>query len=282
MDYYKILGIERTATQEDIKESYRKLVMEHHPDKGGDPEKFKQLNEAYEILKDPDKRQEHDNPHTHFNFNSSDFRGGSNPFAESIFSNMFSQGFGQSRMQRNRDITLRVSVDLKDVFTGKQTNLRYNLNSGSIENINLNIPAGAKTGDNIRYQGLGDDSHTNAPRGDLLIKVVVNDHPDWVRDMNNIATKRTINVFDLLLGCVIVIETLDDRKVKLTVPKGTKPGTILSITGYGIPDIHTQRRGNLYVQIETVIPKIDDTEILQKLSELKQNIEENTINGRTV
>jgi DnaJ-class molecular chaperone len=272
MDHYSILGVPKTATPEEIKQAYKKKVKEHHPDRGGDEEHFKRINEAYEILSNSDKRTVYDNPNPGFNFTSQDFGQGFNPFANSPFGDVFGQQFGFNRTPRNRDITLAASLDLADVITGKSLIMQYTLNSSKLETVTVDVPAGAKHGDTIRYQGLGDDGHGRYPRGDLLVKIKVNKKKDWERDGNNLITRRTINVFDLMLGCAILVITLDGKTVNLKIPKGTRSGQIFSINGYGVPDLNTKQRGNLYVEIQAEIPKLDDEAILKEIETLRNKL----------
>lgn len=279
MDHYKVLGVSRTASQDEIKQSYRKMAMKHHPDRGGDVEQFKRINEAYDVLKDTTKRSQYDQPQpqpqNNFDFRSQNFAQGRNPFAGSPFEDFFNryQG-GNAGGFKGKDITVRVIIDLKDIITGKAELVQYRLQNGAVETVSVEIPAGARQGDTIRYDRLGDITDARLPRGDLYVKVHIREPHNWSRDGNNIVTKRKINVFDILLGCVILIETLDQKRVSLTVPKGTKIGTILSIPGYGIPDLRTKKKGNMYIQIDVEIPKITDLAVLSKVEELKKMIEE--------
>jgi DnaJ-class molecular chaperone len=266
MDHYSTLGVPRTASPEEIKIAYRKLAMKHHPDRGGDHNTIAKINEAYETLSDPAKKQNYDVPqHQGFNFNSSQFHGG-NPFED-----VFSQ-FGMRGMPRNKDLTLLARVDLKDVLIGKNLVASYRLSTGKQETVEIDVPAGARDGDTVRYTGLGDDGNPRFPRGDLYVKIKVDNVKDWRREDNNLYTKKQVNLFDILLGCAILIETLDDRTVQLTIPKGTKPGTTFSITDYGIPDLHTRRKGNMFVQIEPIIPDMTNTVLYSKLQELNELI----------
>lgn len=272
MDHYSILGVPRTATPEEIKQAYKKKVKEHHPDRGGDEELFKRINEAYEILSNSDKRSAYDNPNPGFSFNSQDFGQGFNPFGNNPFSDVFNQQFGFNRTPRNRDITLAANLDLADVITGKSLIMQYKLNSSRLETVTVDVPPGAKHGDTIRYQGLGDDGNGRHPRGDLLVRIKVNKKKDWERDGNNLITRKTINVFDLMLGCAILIVTLDDKKVNLKIPKGTRPGQIFSINGYGVPDLNTRQRGNLYVEIQAEIPKLEDEAVLKEIETIRNKL----------
>lgn len=267
MDYYTILGIPRTASQEEIKKAYRKLAMKHHPDKGGDEAKFKEINEAYDTLSDTNKKTAYDNPQPGFSFRSQDFNG---PFGGTPFDDLFS-GFAR-RTPRNRDITISADVDLKDVITGKSLISQYRLQSGRLETVTIEVPQGAKHGDTIRYHALGDDGDGRFPRGDLHVKIRVKKHKHWDREDNNLITKKTVNIFDFLLGSVIIIETLDNKRLELKIPQGTRPGQIFSISGYGIPDLNTGRRGNIFVKMDVEVPKIEDENILEQIREIKTKL----------
>ena len=275
MDYYRILGVNKNSTPEDIKKAYRKQVKQHHPDRGGDAEYFKRINEAYEILSNSDKRSAYDNPQPDFNFNSSHFRHpNSNPF-QNGFADMFSQQFGfrQPNRPMNKDISLAATISLKDVLTGKNVVMQYRLGSGKIETVDVTIPPGAKNGDTIRFENLGDDSRRQFPRGNLNVRIKVQKNTEYLREGNDLVTKKTVNVFDILLGCVIIIKTLDDKSVKLKIPKAMKPGTILSIPGYGLPDLNNPRqRGKLLVQVNTEIPDIANEALLEEIQNIRNRI----------
>jgi DnaJ-class molecular chaperone len=181
MDYYNILGVNRNASQEELKKAYKKLVMEHHPDRGGDHDHFAKINEAYETLKDPAKRSAYDNPQPQFNFRS----GNANDLHD-----IFSQFFGQHTIvRRNKDIRLSVTLTLEDVAVGKEILGSYTMPSGRTETSNFKIPAGVEHGEVIKFKGLGDDSHPNLDRGDLLVQVRVANHNRYQRDGSNIFIK---------------------------------------------------------------------------------------------
>jgi len=263
MDYYSILGVDRNADQNQIKQAYRTLVKQHHPDHGGDAEQFKRVNQAYETLKDPASRQQYDNPQAQFDGN---FAG--HPF-EDLFSSIFRQ---QRRQMRNRDIRIRVDIDLKDCLTGKSLIVSYMLGNGEQSNITIEIPPGIKTGDTIRYQGLGDNSIGQLPRGELHAVINVINPSGWQRDNNDLVINKTINVLDLMTGCATIVETLEGGKVSLNIPRGTKPETTFSIKGYGIPDVNTKARGNLYVKIKADVPNILDPNIIVQLQQIKKQL----------
>jgi curved DNA-binding protein len=267
MDYYAVLGVSRSASQDDIKRAFRKLAMQYHPDKGGDEAKFKQINEAYSVLGDPAKRTEYDNPvpQNHgFHFNNTHFD----------FNDIFSQAFGgaQRRQRINRDVTIVVTLELADVITGKKLVARYSLPSGRIEESNIDIPPGVDQGLGIRFEGLGDNSIPNLPRGDLIVRIKVNSHPIWKREGRDLYTSKRINIFDCVLGTTLEVNTLDGKSLQVKIPPGTQPNATFNLPGYGIPDIRTGTSGNAYLQLHGVTPKITDPNILMQIETIKNEI----------
>ena len=267
MDLYTVLGVPRSASPEEIKKAYKKKAMQHHPDKGGDPDQFRKVTEAYDVLSNSDKRNAYDNPQAGFSFNSQDFAHG-NPFEGTPFENIFRQ----RQTPRNRDISVPVNVTLKDVIIGNRMAVSYQLSTGRVETVTIDIPPGAKHGDQIRYEGLGDEGNKNYPRGNLIVHIRLQKNRDWVREGDNLTTKKSVNIFDFLTGGVIIVNTIDGKQVKLNIPPGTKPGTTFSITGYGIPNINNGKRGHIYVKLDAAMPKIKDAMLLEEIEQLKRKI----------
>jgi len=265
MEYYNILGVNKNSPPEDIKKAYKQLAMKHHPDHGGDGNQFAKINEAYETLKDPIKKKEYDNPQPQINFNTGNMN------------DIFSSFFGGGRPVRtNPDINITIRIGLEDAMYGKNILGRYTLRSGEESVANLNIPSGIESGQIFQVRGLGDNLNPNLPRGNLNAKIIVLSHPKFERDRLHLRTKCSINVLELILGTETDIETLDKKNIKLKIPKGTNPGTIMSIAGYGIRNHITHKIGNLYVEIKGVTPKVDDWDKIKKVKELNDELNTRT------
>ena len=264
MDYYRRLGVSKTASPEDLKQAYKKLAMRHHPDRGGDSTTFQEINEAYNTLKDPNKRRQYDNPQPEINVNSQNM--------EDVFSSFFGQ---RPQQRRNRDVKIALDLTLEEVATGKDILASYTLYSGQEATASLRIHPGIQHGEVIRYAGIGDNSVHRAPRGDLLIQCRVKAHTRFDRDRNHLRTKLNINVLDLILGSSCVIDSLTGGKIRVSIAKNTNPGTILSVAGHGLPDPRTQRVGNLYVELKGTLPKLNK-EQLEKVKQINDELSTRT------
>jgi curved DNA-binding protein len=254
MDYYSILGVNRNATPEEIRKAYKKQSMQHHPDRGGNEEKFKRINEAYSILKDPQKRQQYDNPQPQYHFNT-------NTGFEDIF--------GRRQQRRNPPFTIQADINLEDVYTGKELIANYRLPSGRVETVSITIPKGVRTGDTMRYPGMGNDIIPGAPRGDLHVKINVLNHKEFNVSGLDLTCTKKLNVFDLITGTSAEIHTPDGSRFSLKIPPKTQPDTTFNITGKGLPCDRTGRQGNIYVKVRAQIPKQIDEKLLAAINEYK-------------
>jgi curved DNA-binding protein len=262
MDYYNILGITKTASQEQIKKAYRKLAMKNHPDRGGDEKHFQKISEAYDTLSDPAKRHQYDNPQPQFRFDSGGFRTNNNPFED------FMRGFAPGQ-RKNRDVTIQIKLNLLDVLQGKALTTRYKIPSGRIKEADIDIPPGVSNGVGIRFRDLGDDSNHILPPGDLIVKVSVAEHPQWKRNGNNLEITVLCTIFDCLLGGSVKIRTLEGNDLTVTIPKGTQANAKFAIPNYGVPSVKDGRRGSIIVKINPVVPNIENEGIIKELGRIK-------------
>jgi DnaJ-class molecular chaperone len=282
MDYYSTLGINRSASQEEIKKAYKKMSMQHHPDRtGGDDSKFKEINEAYQTLNDPQKKQMYDQFGTadprqqqyrsgdfEFNFNGSSF-GGMDDIFESFFGG---SPFGNNRRrQTNRPINVAVDITLEDVLSGKTIGMEIQLPTGRTKVVTVDIPPGVEHGQTIRYRGMGEQSYPDVPPGDLNVQVRVRNHRTFQRFGDNILCETKVDAWDLMIGTKTKVATLDNRSIEINVPAGTQPDTLLSCKGEGLPNINNKRRGNLQIRIKANIPRYDKNKI-EKIINFKNGI----------
>ncbi len=282
-NHYDTLGVKETASDSEIKSAFRKLAGQHHPDKGGNEAQFKEVNEAYDTLKNTEKRQEYDAMRK-YGAQGFGARGGSSfnmndMFDDDVFQDFFS-GFGinprtgghtrvhRSRPRQNRNLNIRLTLSIKEVYVSCEKTVSVRLPSGRDEIVNIKIPAGCQDGVTFKYRGMGDDTDKNLSRGDLLVTVSVLDSDGFTRKMNDLWTDRTISAFDAMRGTEFKLQTLDNRTVNVHVPAGTQPGGVLNLKGQGMPVHDTLNiKGNIYVRINITIPTLSKNE-LEKIKDL--------------
>jgi curved DNA-binding protein len=278
MDYYSTLGLKRGATADDIKRAYRSLAMKHHPDRGGDEKRFKEIEEAYRFLSDPQKKQIVDmggDPNAQpgaggFNQGPFEFHFGSGNF-DDIFS-QFGFGGGFRQQQRNKSVSVNVEITLEDVLTGKEINAEIGLPGKNRKLINISVPPGIEHGQQIRYQGMGDDSIKNVKPGDLLVNVYVRPHQRFAREGDSLITDLTISAWDAMLGKNYIVKSIDGKDLDIKIPAGTQPGQTVRCQGYGLPNMRTKQRGTMMIRIKVDIPKNLTTEQQQLVERLRNGI----------
>lgn len=268
IDYYKILDIDNNASADDIKKAYRKLARKLHPDLNpSDKEahkKFQQINEANEVLSDPEKRKKYDqygkdwqhaeqfekqrqSRPTQESYTTGDFSEGD---FSSFFESMFGGGARQRQTKfRGQDFNAELHLQLTDVLQTHKQPLSVNGKS-----IRITIPAGVENGQVIRLKGYGAPGVNGGPAGDLYITFLVEDHPRFKRVGHDLFTTATLDLYTALLGGDTTIETLNG-KVKMKVGPETQQGTKVRLKGKGVP-IYKQegRSGDLYVTYEVKLP----------------------------
>ena len=282
-NYYDILGVSEDASNEQIKNAFKSIAKKEHPDRGGNEAVFKEANEAYDTLKSSQKRHDYD---TMRKFGGTTQGGGQHPFFnEDIFGDFFS-GFGNGDMQfnftqgpgrtrtfrsqprGNRNVQVRMALSIKEVMTENEKTINYKLPSGRDEFATVKIPAGVQHGVTFKFQGMGDDTIKNVPRGDLMVLMSVLDSDGYTRKGNDLYTDKTIDCFQAMRGYEFNLKTLDDKIIKVKVPEGTQPNTILQVKGQGMPVHKTiDIRGNLYVKVHVLIPQLSASD-LKKIKDL--------------
>ncbi|XRE44517.1 DnaJ-class molecular chaperone CbpA [Tenacibaculum discolor] len=297
IDYYKVLGINKKATAADIKKAYRKLARKYHPDTNPNDEeakkKFQQINEANEVLSNPENRKKYDEYGENWQHaeayeeakkqraSQSGFgRGGayqqysSSDFDGTDFSDFFNAAFGGGRSSgrrtaqfRGQDFNASLQLNIRDVYTSQKQVLTVN-----DKKIRITIPAGVENGQTIKIKGHGGEGINGGPKGDLYITFDIKPDINFKRDGANLYTEQAIDLYTAVLGGEVVINTFVD-KAKLKVKAGTQNGTKVRLKGKGFPKYKNEGQfGDLYVTYKIEIPTNltdEQRELFTKLSKLK-------------
>ncbi|MBQ3647032.1 MAG: DnaJ domain-containing protein [Synergistaceae bacterium] len=268
-DYYKILGVSREASADEIRKAYRKLAKQYHPDvskEKGAEEKYKEINEAYEVLKDPEKRKKYDTlgmnwqngqdftpppGWQHVEFNGGDFGGGFSDFFQTLFGN--AGGFGDifsnaSRRQHpmKRDTEVNLTLSLEDAINGGTHNLVFKTSNGK-QNINVRLPKGITEGSQIKLPGKSESG------GDIIINIHIEPHKIFEINGYDLTREIKVPVYDAVLGKDISVGTLNGE-VTVKMPPGIQDGQKLRLRGKGIPT-RDGTNGDLFVRVRIEIPR---------------------------
>lgn len=287
IDYYKILGLDKNATQEDVKKAYRKLARKFHPDLNPNDKEankmFQQINEANEVLSDPEKRKKYDQYGENWKHadefekarqaqgqsaqwsNTAFGSAGDEDAFSDFFQSLFGQGGGGGRSRsrqtkfRGQDYNAELHLTLTDVYTTHKQTLTVNG-----KNIRITIPAGIEDGQVIKLKGHGGPGVNGGPNGDLYITFVIENNTKFNRVGNDLYTTVNLDLYTAILGGDIVVDTLDG-KVKLKVKPETQNGTKIRVKGKGFPVYKQEGQfGDLFITYEIKLP----TDLTDKQKEL--------------
>jgi molecular chaperone DnaJ len=343
-NYYEILGVERSATTEEIKKSFRKVARETHPDANpNDPEaesRFKLAAEAYEVLSNPERRRKYDRGDA---IDLSDLFsgvGGLDDLLRSVFGDSGLFGSRPYRPPRGRDILVRTQVTLVEAAFGTEATVEYMAatrctvcsgsgsspgtspvtcpdcggagqvrmaqrsvfgtmmsvttcptcggegsliadpcpecsGTGAVQekvSVNVEIPPGVSSGTRLRLTGRGESGGRSGQSGDLFVEVMVADDPRFERHDSNLVHRTSIEFAEAALGIRIEVPTIDGEPTPLEIPRGTQPGSLFTIPGYGMTHLGRRRRGDLVVVVDVAVPKsldAEEEELLRRWAELR-------------
>lgn len=305
-DYYDILGVARNASAEEIKRAYRKLAMKWHPDRHkGDKaaeEKFKEINEAYAVLSDAEKRAQYDRfgaGEFRQRFSQEDiFRGfdfgsifrefgiGADIFGDLFGADErprgktrvrtfhfrtppgagFEEGFGQPGYggydfgeeyapppRKGADLIYELPITLSEAAFGAKKLITFQ-RDGTLERVEVKIPAGISTGKRLKVAGKGQPGGPRGLPGDLYVRVQVLEHPIFKREGDDLIVERPVKYTDAVLGADIDVPTIDGKTLKVKVPPGTQPGTRMRLKGYGVPHLGGGGRGDAFLRLVVEVP----------------------------
>jgi curved DNA-binding protein len=305
-DYYKILGVEKSATQDEIKKAYRKLAMKYHPDRNAGnksaEEKFKEITEANEVLSDPEKRKKYDTlganwkQYQHgggqgfedfftnfgggrrspgstdeFSGNLGDMFGGMGGGFSDFFESFFGgggRGFGGRTQQQNTavDVEAILNVTLEDVFNGSEKTINVDG-----KKLKIKVNPGTKEGQKLRLKGLGRSKTADGTKGDLYLNIHVLQHPFYEIKDNELYYNLDVDLYTAVLGGKENIRTLDGKTISIIIPEGTESESKLRLKGLGL--IENGVRGDLFVDIHVTIPinlNKEEKELFKKLKSIRQ------------
>jgi len=310
-DYYKILGVDKSATEKELKQAYRRLARKYHPDVNPDKtgqDKFKEINEAYDVLSDADKRKKYDTLGANWQqYEAYQRAGGQGPFQwggpgggnyrsvtqedlESIlgglggdtmgggvsdfFHTFFGGGFGgaspraQPRSRRGQDIEQDVEISLEEAYRGTTR-----LVDKEGRRLEIKIPAGVKPGSKVRYTGEGIAGAMGGASGDLYLRIQIAPHPTLERQGDDLKTEIPVDVYAAILGGQVHVPTLKGQ-LALKIPPATQSGKIFRLGGQGMPKLNQPNTfGDLYAQVRIVIPERltpAERELFEQLAKMRQ------------
>ena len=301
-NYYDVLGVNKKASDDEIKKAFRKLARKHHPDAGGSEEKFKEVNEAYEVLSDSKKRAQYDQYGQYFGeqgpppgYGAQGGAGGSGGFPGGfggysaggqqvdfdlgdlgdIFGSMFGGGSqggqfggfggrGKSPM-RGQDLQIETTISFDEAFNGTQLNLKT---SGGRE-LKVNVPAGATDGGKLRFRGKGEPGVNGGPAGDVYVVTKIAPHKYYSREKADVILTLPLTIGEAALGTSVTIPLPDGSKAKLKIPAGTQEGKVFRMKGKGAPKLKGNGQGDLMVKAHIVIP----TSLTKQQKELLEDFE---------
>jgi curved DNA-binding protein len=285
-DYYKILGVAKTATEEDLKKSYRKLARKYHPDVSKEPDaaaRMAELNEANEVLSDPEKRAAYDNlgaqAQAHagqdfrpppnwdagFEFSGAEYDGASrSDFFEQLFGRAARGHRTQASALRGSDHHAKIELDLLDAYQGTERTISLRSarldDMGRVVNeersLEVKIPKGIRAGQHIRLAGRGSPGLGGAPAGDLLLEVQFRPDARWRAEGRDVYQRVPLSPWEAMLGKVTTVRT-PSGETEVSFPAGWKPGRKLRLKGRGIPG---KEAGDLYLELDVVLPPANSDE----------------------
>jgi curved DNA-binding protein len=277
MDYYKVLGIQPGASDDDIKKAYRKLASKHHPDKGGDTAKFQEIQAAYDALT---------NPNSTHNTQSAGQQnwGRESPFNWEDLASVFGQRHAHTGFDpfdnifknpggpRNQDYHVDITVDLEQLYRSDSISVGLRLPSMSTHDLELKLSHDYKDGTRIRYAGLGSKAIGRAAPGDLYVTIRQRPHVRFERVGNDLIIEEKVSVWTAMTGGDLQINTIDNKILEVKINPGTQQGTLMRLRGYGMPYGANGLKGDMLVRLNISIPAVSEEDSNKTINQLKGTV----------
>lgn len=272
-DYFKTLDLNEGASEEDIRRAYKKLAMQHHPDRGGDAGQFQEIQEAYSTLTDPERRAQWEQQRAFSSAGPGNFGFSFNfgPDINDIFGQFgghpfFGQGF--RNQPKNRDLRVAIDLDLASTLNEQVKHIDIRGQDGQKRTIQVNIPKGVHSNMQMRFPGHGENHVRGIPAGDLYVEFRVHIPHGYSIDQLNITKKVSINAIDAMIGSRIDVAGIDGKTFDIMIPPATQSGTTFRIPQQGIWDVNHPVRGDLLIEITLEVPKTISADQFDKLKTL--------------
>lgn len=264
MEHYSTLGVDRNASTEDIKKAYRKLASKNHPDKGGDTATFQKIQNAYDTLIDPEKRQQYDNPMPQgFHHHTNGFpQGFEHVFSQMFGGNPFGDIFGQQRRQQQQIFRTVLNVTLEQAYNGDEQSVRLQTPT-NVELVKINVPKGIQNGNQLRIDNVIDGAS-------LLVEFRVMDHLKYDRNGNDLISNHPISILDLITGTTFQFTTISGKTLEVMVKPKTQPFIQLKLAGQGMPIMNSNAYGDQIITLKPFMPDIIDQRVIDSITESKK------------
>jgi curved DNA-binding protein len=263
MNAHQVLGVSPSATEDEIKKAYRKLAKEHHPDKGGDEAKFKEISLAYEQLTNPQPSFNAQHGQHSYDTSFDDL------FNSGAFRDMFNQRYGWQNNGKGSNINMNLTITMEEAYRGTERQVQI-----ATKTIKVTIYPGAFEGQKLKVKGYGQRGMTEEQNGDLIIIVHILQHDLYIKDQLGLHLVKEIDLYSAILGGEEIIDIFGD-KIKFTIPSGTQNASSLRIRGKGFPVYgNVTQRGDVYVRVMVSLPSNlteEQKELFMKLKQLSNN-----------
>lgn len=270
MTHYDTLGISESASQDEIKKAYRKLANQHHPDKGGDTNRFQQIQSAYETLGDNNRRAQYDAERRgmggfRFTVNGQDMGSGMPHEMEEMLRNFgfaFGHGFANHgdpfnvfrQPRKNKDMQIELVINLASTLQEQTKIINVKTSTGDTYPVEVKIPRGVRPGSNVKYPGLGDNFFASLPRGDLYVKINIEANQEFGVDNIDLHKNIDLDCVKAMVGTTLAVTGLDGKRFDINIPPGTQPGTRFRLADQGLYAMNQNIRGNLIINVKITVP----------------------------